>query len=141
MSLFLDSLKLLFYAILGSFANRNKNSARISIVIPIIHESIRKSRCLEDLVKELKRKGSKMLAANEIRIGKYKGKYWSVDNRRLYCLHEVFGGDEIITARYYFFVEDLSIKEFVRKWTTETDGCATSEAGRTDTMTFFGAIV
>lgn len=78
---------------------------------------------IEELVDELRRFPKTLEAKdNHVRVCLYQGKYWSVDNRRLYCMKQALREDTIIQVKYYPFVNMLSPEEFLWKWSTTNQG-------------------
>ncbi len=88
---------------------------------------------LMELVRRMKKQGSDSLlkeSGNEIRVCKYRGKYWTLDHRRLWALKEALPGTQLIWVRYFeepgfleFGGEGVSdFNEFIRKFDTDFDG-------------------
>jgi len=83
----------------------------------------RDGRPVNNLVAKLKKDGDpRVLEGNEIHVCLYKGRYWSLDHRRLYAMKQVFNEDTLISVRY--FEEPKFLKggeEFIRKFGKEKD--------------------
>ena len=102
-------------------------------------EVFRDGRRISELVHQLRRAGDDSPLRNkaEIRVCLYKGRYWTVDHRRLVALREAFGGsgiggngkggqtiDYLVSVRYFPEVGflDEEFTEFIRKFTTKQEG-------------------
>ena len=58
---------------------------------------------------------------------KWRGEYWTFDNRRLECLNAVFQKEVKVVVKFYEWVTE--IEEFRRKFSTKNDGVSVKVRG------------
>lgn len=83
-----------------------------------------------ELVKQFRRAGTDNILKRrqrEIRVCLYKGRYWTLDHRRLWALKHAFEKERLVWVLYFQepkFLDggDKRFNEFIRKFSTEYDG-------------------
>jgi len=90
-------------------------------------DHFRDRRPVQWLVEELRREGSDaplVRKKSEICVCLYKGRYWTLDNRRLWALQQALGHNQLVWVKYYQEPAFLKrgCEELIRKFTTQHDG-------------------
>ena len=92
-------------------------------------DRFRDGRRIERLEQALREAGSDepwRLARARIKVVLFKGRYWSLDNRRLYCMKRTLPQDALIEVDYFsqigFLGENPEMNEFVNKFTNDFEG-------------------